>query len=256
VEWVYVGPKFRPAQDQARDRLNGPQPPTLYDGMAAYSCGGRVRCASDGLADWVTAGVVSAGAGLAAAGVVFGAISCKAACLKLLGGPGAKVGQLAVDAASGDPVGNGISGGVSRGAGMADDIVRGSADDVIARAPGVATEAGGGLRVVGSGFSASERGAAEALAAQGRSVVLREASGLGRTSDLLVDGIPYDVYTPTTDNLDRIVSAIASKGSQVNGGGVVLDLSKSPLTGVDPAALLARVQGVTSNISDIIILGG
>jgi hypothetical protein len=28
------------------------------------------------------------------------------------------------------------------------------------------------------------------------------------------------------------------------------------VTGVDQAALLARVQGVTSNISDIIILGG
>ena len=120
----------------------------------------------------------------------------------------------------------------------------------------VATEAGGGLRVIGSGFSASERGAAEALAGQGRSVVLREASGVGRTSDLLVDGIPYDVYTPTTGNLDRIVSAIASKGSQVNGGGIVLDLSKSTLTGADQAALLARVQGVTSNISDIILLGG
>lgn len=120
----------------------------------------------------------------------------------------------------------------------------------------VATEAGGDLRVLGSGLSASERGAAEALAGQGRSVVLREASGVGPTSDLLIDGIPYDVYTPTTGNLDRIVSAIASKGSQVNGGGIVLDLSKSPLTGVDQAALLARVQGVTSNISDIIIVGG
>ena len=120
----------------------------------------------------------------------------------------------------------------------------------------VAAEGAGGLRVIGSGFSASERGAAEALAGQGRNVVLREASGAGRMSDLLVDGIPYDVYTPTTGNLSRIVSAIASKGSQVNGGGVVLDLSKSPLTGVDPAALLSRVQGVTPNVSDIIILGG
>ncbi len=114
----------------------------------------------------------------------------------------------------------------------------------------------GSLQIVGSGFSASEQSAAEALAAQGRNVVLREATGVGRTSDLLVDGVPYDVYTPTTGNLDRIVSAIASKGSQVNGGGVVLDLSKSPLSGVNPAALLARVQGVTPNISNIIILGG
>ena len=86
--------------------------------------------------------------------------------------------------------------------------------------------------------------------------MLREASGVGRTSDLLLDGVPHDVYTPTTGSLDRIVSSIAGKGSQVNGGGVVLDLSKSPLSGVDAAELLARVQGVTSNISDIIVLGG
>jgi RHS repeat-associated protein len=124
---------------------------------------------------------------------------------------------------------------------------------------GVPTGAGaaesGHLEVIGSGFSASERAAAETLAAQGRNVVLRQASGVGRTSDLLVDGVPYDVYTPTTGNLDRIVSAIASKGSQVNGGGVVLDLSESPLSGVDAATLLARVRGVTSRVSDIIVLG-
>ncbi len=119
-----------------------------------------------------------------------------------------------------------------------------------------AAETAGSLRIVGSGFSASELGAAEALAGQGRNVVLREASGVGRTSDLLVDGVPYDVYTPTTGSLDRIVSSIASKGSQVNGGGVVLDLSKSSLSGVDASELLTRVQGVTPNISDIIILGG
>lgn len=72
---------------------------------------------------------------------------------------------------------------------------------------------------------------AEQLASQGRNVVLSQAdSAAGRTSDLLLDGIPYDVYTPTTGNLDRIVSSIASKGSQVRGGGVVLDLSKSSLT--------------------------
>lgn len=86
-----------------------------------------------------------------------------------------------------------------------------------AKTAATAPEAAGGLRVIGSGFSASERGAAEALAGQGRNVVLREATGVGRTSDLLVDGIPYDVYTPTTGNLNRVVSAIASKGSQVNG---------------------------------------
>ena len=119
------------------------------------------------------------------------------------------------------------------------------------------TAANGGLRVVGGGFSASERYAAETLASQGRNVVLREAdSAAGRTSDLLVDNVPYDVYTPRTGNLDRIVSSIASKGSQVRGGGVVLDLSKSPLRPEQVGNILPRVQGVTDQISDIIVLGG
>jgi RHS repeat-associated protein len=114
----------------------------------------------------------------------------------------------------------------------------------------------GSLQVIGEGFSDSELYAARTLSAQGRNVVLREATGVGRTSDLLVDGVPYDVYTPTTGSLDNIVSAIASKGSQVNGGGVVLDLSRSPLTSVDRAALRARVRGVTNKVSDIIVIGG
>ncbi len=114
----------------------------------------------------------------------------------------------------------------------------------------------GSLRIVGSGFSASERGAAEFLARQGHDVVLRAASGLGRTSDLLVDGIPYDVYTPITGSIDRIVSEIAKKGSQVKGGGVVVDLSRTLLSGIDAGDLLARVQGVTSSVTHIIILGG
>jgi RHS repeat-associated protein len=147
VDWVYVGPKFASPRDEALERLNGPQPPTLYDGMAAYPCGSAERCASDGLADWVTAGAKIQAISLAAVGVGYLALSCNAICLTLLGGPGAKLGQLAVDAASGDQVGNSISAGVSGAAGMADDIlrgtaddvIRGTADDVIIRAPGVAT---------------------------------------------------------------------------------------------------------------------
>jgi hypothetical protein len=64
------------------------------------------------------------------------------------------------------------------------------------------------------------------------------------------------VYTPLTTNVDRIVSAVASKGGQVTGGGVVIDLSQTTLTATDLGNILARVQGVTSQISDIIILGG
>jgi len=69
-------------------------------------------------------------------------------------------------------------------------------------------------------------------------------------------GVADDVYTPPTGSLDRIVGMIPSKGSQVKGGGVVLDFSLSPLSTVDVAELLARVRGVTKNISDIIVIGG
>jgi hypothetical protein len=96
---------------------------------------------------------------------------------------------------------------------------------------------------------------AQLLYEQGNDVVLRQATGAGRTSDLLVNGVAYDVYTPTTGNVNAIVSAIAKKGSQVNGGGVVLDLSSSPLTPSQVGNLLPRVQGVTDQISNIIVVG-
>ena len=63
-------------------------------------------------------------------------------------------------------------------------------------------------------------------------VVLRDPVGSRgtATSDLLVDGVQWDVYTPTTGNVSRIVSAVASKGSQVQGGGVIIDLSRTSVT--------------------------
>ncbi len=114
----------------------------------------------------------------------------------------------------------------------------------------------GSLRTIGSGFSASELRVAQLLADGGDTVVLREATGVGRTSDLLVNGVPYDVYTPETGNIDRIVSAVSSKGSQVQGGGVIIDLTDSPLTTAQLGDILPRVQGVTSQISDIKVVGG
>jgi Contact-dependent growth inhibition CdiA C-terminal domain len=113
----------------------------------------------------------------------------------------------------------------------------------------------GRLSVVGGGFSDSERFAAEELRRAGREVVLREATGRERTSDLLVDGIPYDVYTPRTSNINRIVSAISSKSSQVRGGGVVLDLTHTVLTKEDMTSVLPRVRGVTTSVSEIIVIG-
>ncbi len=74
-------------------------------------------------------------------------------------------------------------------------------------------------------------------------------------SDLMVDGVPYDVYTPRSGNIDRLVGAIADKSSQVHGGGIVLDLRNSPLTPEQVGDLLPRVRGITDKISDIIVIG-
>jgi RHS repeat-associated protein len=82
-------------------------------------------------------------------------------------------------------------------------------------------------------FSVSELRVARHLAAEGNKVRLRPPTGIGRTSDLLVNGERWDVYTPKTANINRIVSAAAKKGSQVPGGGVIIDLSESPLTRAD-----------------------
>jgi hypothetical protein len=112
----------------------------------------------------------------------------------------------------------------------------------------------GALRIIGDGFSDSERRVAQLLADQGKDVLLREATGPDRMSDLVVNGVDYDVYSPTTGNVDRIVSAVASKGSQVRGGGVVIDLSGSPLEASDLDGILARVQGVTDQITDIVVV--
>ncbi len=121
---------------------------------------------------------------------------------------------------------------------------------------------GAGLTLEGSAFSASEKAVAESLAGQGRNVVLREATGIGRTSDLLVDGIPYDVYTPEVGTSVRnILSNTASKWSQVDGGGVVIDLSNTGLTAADFGNALSRVNGFVKSyggtpLSDVQFFGG
>ncbi|MGE7955221.1 hypothetical protein ACQKQA_01260 [Pseudomonas sp. NPDC089530] len=95
------------------------------------------------------------------------------------------------------------------------------------------------------------------MAAQGRKVELRSPVGTraeGGASDLLVDGVRYDVYTPTTSNAGRIISAIAKKNTQAEG--VVLDLSKSSVTREQLGDVLRRVNGSgAKNINDIVIIG-
>jgi hypothetical protein len=113
--------------------------------------------------------------------------------------------------------------------------------------------AGGSLAIEGSAFSASEVRIAIMLARQGNEVIVRRPTRARRTSDLLVNGTPYDVYTPTTGDIRSIVIRVAEKGSQVDGGGVVIDLSRSPLTAADLGDILPRVQEATDGVSDIIV---
>ena len=95
------------------------------------------------------------------------------------------------------------------------------------------------------------------MANLGNEVILRQPTqgSVGRVSDLLVNGVTYDVYTPVTANANRIISAIASKGSQANG--IVLDLSQTTVKLQDLGNILARVQGAgATNITDIVVIGG
>jgi hypothetical protein len=121
----------------------------------------------------------------------------------------------------------------------------------------------GSLSIEGEVFSASEKAVAQSLADQGNRVVLREATGIGRTSDLLVNGTPYDVYTPEAGTTVRnILSSVASKWTQVNGGGVVVDLGNTELGAADFGdSALARVNGFVNSwggmpISDVIFYRG
>jgi hypothetical protein len=106
-------------------------------------------------------------------------------------------------------------------------------------------------------YSASEIRAAEHMAGKGKNVLLRQPVGTraaGGTSDLLVNGVRYDVYTPTTSNPSRIISAIAKKNTQAEG--IVLDLSNSAVTPDQLGNVLSRVQRAgATNIKHIVIIG-
>ncbi|WP_394821727.1 toxin TcdB middle/N-terminal domain-containing protein [Pendulispora albinea] len=101
----------------------------------------------------------------------------------------------------------------------------------------------------------AELTAASQVAKMGRgSVVIRDPIPGRATSDLLIEGAPYDIYSPTTGNANRIISAIANKNSQATG--IVLDLRASPVDVGQLGNILGRVNGAgATNIQDIIILG-
>jgi hypothetical protein len=102
----------------------------------------------------------------------------------------------------------------------------------------------GTLQIIGDQFSASEMNVAKSLAAEGKNVILRIATGEGRTSDLLVDRVEYDVYTPQAGTpVTKILNSVARKWTQVNGGGVVVDLTQTGLSEADFGNALARVNG-------------
>jgi filamentous hemagglutinin len=120
-----------------------------------------------------------------------------------------------------------------------------------------AAETLGQLEVIGdlADYSASEVRAAEHMVNLGKNVILRPPTGAERVSDLLVDNVPYDVYTPTTTNADRIISAIAKKNAQAQG--IVLDLSQTTVRIQELGDILARVRGAgATNITDIVVIGG
>lgn len=113
----------------------------------------------------------------------------------------------------------------------------------------------------GGNYSTSEVNAAKYMADLENDVVLRPPVGTragGGTSDLLVNGISYDVYTPTTDNPSAIIRAITKKNTQTIG--IVLDLSNTTVTVDDLGNILSRVtgaiekNGATCNINNIVVM--
>ena len=114
------------------------------------------------------------------------------------------------------------------------------------------------LKVTAANASDSEVRAAEFMRNQGFKVEFRDPVGtrsVGGTSDLLINGLAYDVYTPTTGNPNRIISAIAKKNTQAVG--VVLDLSNTSVSRSQLGDVLKRVQGAgAARIKDVQIIGG
>nr|WP_256434497.1 RHS repeat-associated core domain-containing protein [Flavobacterium sp. 28A] len=115
------------------------------------------------------------------------------------------------------------------------------------------------LTISEGSYSSSEMNAANYMWKEGNNVTLRPpsgtrtATGTGGTSDLVVNGVNYDVYTPISNNPNSIISAIAKKNKQANG--IVLDLSKTNVTADQLGNVLKRVQGAgAKNIKDVKIM--
>ncbi|WOO36588.1 hypothetical protein R2R35_22805 [Anaerocolumna sp. AGMB13020] len=143
-----------------------------------------------------------------------------------------------------------------KGLDKVDKAIKGS-EDVIKGGSG-----SGKLTIIDGGtYSQSEINAAQYVADLGNDVTLRPPVGTragGETSDLIVNGVNYDVYTPETSNPSAIIRAMTKKNTQTTG--IVLDLSKTTVTAEDLGNCLSRIKGAieknggTCNIQDIIIM--
>lgn len=60
-------------------------------------------------------------------------------------------------------------------------------------------------------------------------------------SDLLVDGLPYDVYSLRFHNPSRIIDGIVRKSQAV--AGIVVDLSETTVTVEELGDVLSRLRG-------------
>jgi hypothetical protein len=105
------------------------------------------------------------------------------------------------------------------------------------------------LDSAGVGFSDRELQVAQALSESGSRVLLRAKAGDQATSDLIVDGEYWDVYTLRTSSVNRIISEATHKGAQVQGGGVAIDLTQSALREADlPENFAERFLKVSSRV--------
>ncbi|MCP3659276.1 MAG: hypothetical protein GY830_02740 [Bacteroidetes bacterium] len=100
------------------------------------------------------------------------------------------------------------------------------------------------LKITAKTPSLSEINAAKYMSKKGYNVHLRNPIGTrasGHTSDLLINGITYDVYTPITKKPHRIISEIAKKNDQAVG--IILDLSATDVKLGELGNILKRVNG-------------
>jgi hypothetical protein len=102
----------------------------------------------------------------------------------------------------------------------------------------------------------AEIAAAVAVSKSGRGpVVLRDPIDGRRTSDLLINGVPYDIYRPKAGTSTTAMKRyMGTKNDQCSG--IVLDISQTDLPLSAFEGMLKRVRNDGAlNITEIIIVG-